>query len=407
MLVEFRVENHRSIREEQVFTMEASRAVVGEDSPARQVPGHAAPLLPVAAIYGANASGKSNVLRALSFMRACVVNSQAHWQPGGGVPRDPFAWSGQSATPSMFEATFLVADVRYQYGFTVDDARVLEEWLYAWPRGRRQTWFTRDRDVFKFGEHLAGENRAVEKVTRPNALFLAAAAQLQHEQLSRPYTWFLALDTVTIPSTRGLDLRALAETRVFLAGARHYSFEPLNTLLRSADVGIAGVRVEATGDSEFPRILVDHVTGAEDVALALEEESDGTRTLVDRGRRVIAAIRTGGVLVVDELERSLHPSLARQIVEQFNDPAQNPLHAQLVFATHDSNLLALFDGKPALRRDQVWLTEKTADGATRLYPLTDFRPAKHEDLERRYLQGRYGAIPFLTDLVPPENAAHG
>jgi hypothetical protein len=117
---------------------------------------------------------------------------------------------------------------------------------------------------------------------------------------------------------------------------------------------------------------------------------------------ILEVLQNGGVLLVDELERSLHPSLAREIIRQFNDPKANPKNAQIIFTTHDANLLGTTVGEPALRRDQVWLTEKDAEGATVLYPLTDYKPRKAENLERGYLQGRYGAIPFLGDFLVAE-----
>jgi AAA15 family ATPase/GTPase len=114
---------------------------------------------------------------------------------------------------------------------------------------------------------------------------------------------------------------------------------------------------------------------------------------------ILRVLQCGGLLLVDELERSLHPALARKIIDRFNDPAANPKIAQVIFTTHDTNLLGTVIGEPALRRDQVWLTEKDAEGATVLYPLTDYKPRKNENLERGYLQGRYGAIPFLNDFL--------
>lgn len=130
------------------------------------------------------------------------------------------------------------------------------------------------------------------------------------------------------------------------------------------------------------------------------EESNGTQTLFHLALPVLRSLQRGGILLIDELERSLHPVLAKQIIDQFNDPTANPNNAQLIFTTHDTNLLGTTLGEPALRRDQVWLTEKDAEGATVLYPLTDYKPRKAENLERGYLQGRYGAIPFLgTSLV--------
>ncbi len=431
MLIEFRVENHRSIRDEQALTMEAGRVGDEMDPRPRSVKGQPVRLLPVAALYGANASGKSNLLGALSFMRDAVIQSHRAWPPEGGVPREPFAWGAKATEPSLFEVTVLVDGVRYQYGFVVDDQRFLEEWLYAWPIGRKQTWFERESDDFTFGEHLLGENRLVKQITRSNALFLSAAVQHRHEQLAPLYRWFRTLHTVNIGRRRRLMPGMPPDRWVWRSldaslgyGPQQVALfdeadpddqrtEPLREsfreLLRAADIGIVDVKLEEDhgetrrasglrGDSRV-RLLLRHQSSEDDAWLPLEEESQGTLRLFRIGPVLLDTLRSGGMLLIDELEASLHPLLALEIVRQFNDPARNPRNAQLVFTTHDTNLLGTVTGSPPLRRDQIWLTEKDHEGATCLYPLTDYKPRKAENLERGYLQGRYGAIPFLGDLA--------
>ncbi len=420
MLIEFRVENHRSIRLEQAITLEAGRVGAPDDPTPRDVA--TTRLLPVAALYGANASGKSNLLAALAFMRDAVLLSHRSWPPEGGVPRDPFAWGPDTRQPSLFEVTVLVQGVRYQYGFVADDERFLEEWLFAWPRGRKQVWLERDADTFKFGDHLHGENRLVEQVTRPNALFLSAAVQHRHEQLAPLYGWFREMRTVNVSSRRRaepvLSDRWLLRSLETAASARQASLfgphegdnrrlDAFRDLLHAADVGIVDIKADAEdgGDGDprrwrRRRILVRHQSSVDDAWLPLEEESQGTLTLFRLGPVILDALWSGALLVVDELEASLHPLLALHIVRQFNDPRTNPRNAQLLFTTHDTNLLGTTTGDPPLRRDQVWLTEKDEGGATCVYPLTDYKPRKSENLERGYLQGRYGAIPFLGELAP-------
>jgi len=183
--------------------------------------------------------------------------------------------------------------------------------------------------------------------------------------------------------------------------------EGFRGLLKKADVGIVDLRVEKNGTDDkrrgVPRFFLRHQSKSDDAWLPLEEESRGTQMLFHMALSILQVLQNGGVLLVDELERSLHPMLAREIIRQFNDPTANPQNAQIIFTTHDTNLLGTTCGEPALRRDQVWLTEKDVEGATVLYPLTDYKPRKAENLERGYLQGRYGAIPFLGDfLVAPE-----
>lgn len=443
MLIEFRVQNHRSILEEQVLTMEAGHVGTPDDPRPRNVQGFS--LLPAVALYGANASGKSNVLSALGFMRDAILESHSAWPPRGGVPRDAFAWGTGPSAPSLFEASFLIHGIRHQYGFVIDQARVVEEWLFAWPKGRRQIWLERDGDAFSFGDNLKGENRAIEHVTRPNALFLSTAAQHHHEQLLPVYDWFRRLRTIRVegykeryadamPSAAaaamlaalaaasaaspdgmvrlfdliprpGDDGRAISE----LARLDDVAASRVRDMLHAADIGITDFRVEATHGGGKPRresakqVSLRHAVGTgEDGWMALERESAGTRAILRLAPSVIDVLRKGGLLVVDELESSLHPLLALEMVKQFNDARANSKNAQLLFTTHDTNLLGTTAGPTALRRDQVWLTEKTSKGATRLFPLTDYKPRKAENLERGYLQGRYGAIPFLGALAKGE-----
>jgi len=316
-------------------------------------------------------------------------------------------------------------DVRYQYGFVVDDERFVEEWLYAWPKGRKQTWLEREGDSFKFGEHLHGENKLVQQVTRPNALFLATAVQHRHEQLAPLYRWFQALLTVNVIG-RGRGGGPGGRSTLY-NWIRHYSeseemsrqpslfedaqstkdlFGSFRDLLRAADIGIVDFKLEDEAEQEDgrlrfrrPQVMVQHRSSNGEAWLPLEEESQGTVTLFQVGPVLVETLRRGGVLVVDELEASLHPLLAIEIVKLFNDLRANPYNAQLLFTTHDTNLLGTTIGETSLRRDEIWLTEKDDEGATCLYPLTDYKPRKAENIERGYLQGRYGAIPYLGDLA--------
>jgi AAA15 family ATPase/GTPase len=423
MLIEFRVENYRSLRDEQALTFEAAPLGDPDDPRPRTVEGHGERLLPAAVIYGANASGKSNVLAALAFMRAAVVNSHRRWDPEGGVPRSAFAWGDKRSEPSTFEATFLLEGTKYQYGFVVDDQAVREEWLSAWPKHREQVWLEREDGSFTFGERLEGSNDAVKSVTRPNALFLSTAAQLGHEQLTRLYTWFRRIFPVNVQAppmnmpggayrvSPGVAFAAIfplpgdePENALSKGVADESAPKRIRELLRAADVGICDVK-RVDDETELrgrkyrrQRIQFRHNADNDDSWLDLEEESGGTRTLFLMAPSIFGALDSGGLLLVDELESSLHPLLGLAIVGLFNSPKTNPRNAQILFTTHDTNLLGNAIGEPLLRRDQVWFTEKDKDGATRLYPLTDYKPRKAENLERGYLQGRYGAIPYLGGL---------
>ncbi len=413
MLIEFRVENHRSIRDEQVLTTTAGRVGDTGDSRPRQIKGYAKPILPVEAIYGANASGKTNVLLAMAFMRECVLSSHRNWEPQQGIPRDPFAWGERSKEPTSLEIVFVVNGTRYQYGFKFNDIAFVEEWLFAWPRGKKQTWFTREAEEFEFGENLKGENEVIKGFTRPNALFLSAATQFKHQLLTPLYSW--------VSSIGGFNLRSRSPYQVpidytiaamFEEAAQPTLFGPteedtsmlrqFKALLKNADIGIIDARmVPSESRPRPPRFELKHQCGDDDAWLPLEEESRGTQTLFRLAPSVLRALSRGRVLLVDELESSMHPNLAEHIIRQFSDPQINTQNAQLIFTTHDTNLLGTLTGEPALRRDQVWLTEKDENGATVLYPLTDFKPRKGENVERGYIQGRYGAIPYLGSFHTP------
>ena len=436
MLIEFRVENHRSLKTEQVLTMEAGR-VDGDATIPRTVPGYSKPLLPVAALYGANASGKSNVLSGLAFMRRAVTGSLREWGTVGRIPIHPFAWGESHLEPSLYEVMFIEGGVRYQYGFVLTAECIQEEWLYAWPKGRKQVWFQREKQNFEFGDKLIGECRKIESLTRPNVLFLSVAVQFPAEQLSVVSDWFLdliplninLLESDTQPFStdyllhEALVISAITRDQVGSGifdsitqnrSGRHINkmlfqslFNDFRSWLSHADVGIIDIMIEEHEEALSPSgqkrespeqgagILFRHSNSDKNAWLSLWQESKGTRQLYDIGLPILLGIRTGGIVFVDELEASLHPKLAIEIIKQFNNPQTNPKNAQLIFTTHDTNLLGNDAGEPVLRRDQVWLTEKDKEGATVLYPLTDFKPRKPENLERGYLQGRYGAIPYL------------
>ena len=262
-------------------------------------------------------------------------------------------------------------------------------------------------------------------MTRPNSLFLSAAAQNSHPQLSHVYSWFSRIHPVNISratphglwSRTGLGFSPSYLSQLLSSdeeeqggGALNESddslIRSLRHLMQSADVGIVDIkRVETdidVGGGRYARrakFQFQHAANDDESWLDLEDESDGTRTLFRMCPSVFRALDTGGLLVVDELESDLHPLIGAAIVRLFNCPQTNPKNAQILFSTHDTNLLSAITDEPPMRRDQVWLAEKDKEGASQIYPLTDYKPRKAENLERGYLQGRYGAIPFLGSLV--------
>lgn len=411
-LISFRASNHRAFR----APFELS-AVAGGPAEHAESLIEAAPnlpkLVPAIGIYGANASGKSTVLNALSFFVLAVRDSHRDWNPEGGVPRTPFALNTESSiAPSSFEIDLAVAGVRFTYGFRVDSRRVLEEWLHAYPNGRRQKWLSRHADTFEFSRLLPGENSTIQRLTRANSLFLSVAAQNNHELLV-PIHGALTGQFRFVAGERSALERATAEL------ARNASYQArLLGLLRVADLGVSDLnlreeelpesvkrligRMSDDDDSVFraiqdhpyiTRIVLSHKTGGgAPFPLPWDSESAGTRALLALGGPMLMTLASGGVLLVDELEESLHPLLAEYILRQFQDPRSNPHRAQLIFNTHNPALLSA----DLLRRDQVWFSEKGEDGSARLFPLTDYRPTRRENVVRGYLQGRYGAVPYIS-----------
>lgn len=420
MLLRFSVKNYRSFRDEQELSLVASSA---KEHPTSVIQTKAVDqgVLPVAAIYGPNASGKSNLLRALEFMVRAVEHSHRSWKPDGGVPSAPFLLAQRANEPTEFRLDFVAEDVRFQYGFSHDAIQILTEWLYSYPSGKKQTWFEREAEQFRFGKSFLGANRAIEGTTRKNSLFMSAAAQSNHEKILPLFAWL----TSSIRFLIGNRIAISNESASKLAKAA--PDDQLVRLLSGADLGIVGVsvkqepideRIAEAMDDMVKRISLvvqveqpvtpfrapresyvvsfnhrgkDNTT----VPIASQFESAGTIAFLALLERALETIGTGGVLCVDELDASLHPMLALEVVRLFTT-AKPKSPFQLVFNTHDVNLL----DQTLLRRDEIWFTEKDNEGATHLYSLQDFAPRKHENLKRGYLQGRFGAVPYLGTFTP-------
>ena len=419
MLLRFRITNYASIRDE----VELSFIALNDhsDLAIQQVEQAGVKVLPVAAIYGANGSGKSNVIDAFVFMRYVIRSSHQDWRPGAPINRRPFKLDEDSKRrPTVFIVNFVLEGVHYEYGFSIDDHRVLSEWLYSYPKKRPRLFFERSESSgMKFGSSLKGRRTNIADLTRPNSLYLSAAAANNHDQLTAIYKWFM-YDIFPIKASTDLDDSYTVHEWLHHDQDR----ERLRSLLRYADTGVTDLEIE---EQEVPDTIAEkfrefmevydpehaqegqlgselnvnfiHTTGPSSAPLSLEEESSGTLAWVRLIGPIIVAIRRGGILVVDELDAYLHPLLAAHLVEIFQDPKNNPSGAQLLFNTHDVTLLAP-SAPSRLRRDEVWFTEKDSEGVTRLTPLIDYRVRDGlENVEKRYLNGRYGGVPFLDDTV--------
>ncbi len=418
MLIEFRVKNFRSLRDEQVLSLVASKDKSLHDTHTMNTHIKAAPaLLRSAVVYGANASGKSNLIKALQYMRGVVMESATVIQPGQSFSVQPFRLDQESAKcPTEFEVTFLLRGVRYQYGFTMNTQRIVSEYLLVYKAFKPQRWFDRyfnentGKDVYEFGSGLKGAKNLWEGATRPNSLFLSMAAQLNSEALHPVFDWFknqLVIINEVTPLVPQFSVQMMREEKQRKA---------ICEFLTSADISIADIDVVThkkagqvlqfdlssgksevrTEDIEENQLRFHHVTENGEAVFDLSDESNGTRNLLFLAAPVLDILSKGQTLVVDELDTSLHTHLVQALVRLFHRPDVNTGGAQLIFTTHDTSLL---DAYGLFRRDQVWFVEKKKDQSSELYGLTEFSPRKNEALERGYLQGRYGAVPIISGLI--------
>lgn len=413
MLVDFRVKNYKSIKDEIVLSLVASSDKTNLDTHTLKTGLKSIPNVNrCAAVYGANASGKSNLLDAMSYMKN-VVEKSASIQIDQQFSVQNFRLEKESSeAPTEFEITFLIDKVRYQYGFSMTQDRIVEEWLLVYKSAKPQLWFSRSwneessADEYQIGNYLKGPKEVWKQSTKQNSLFLSTAIQLNSDQLKDVYSWitgnlvFFGTKSEVSPEFT-ISLLKDNETRAEII-----------RFLESADLSISDIKVEgrktlvqtininpnlSKTDIEAEEKIVDkakflHRSEKGQAEFELHEESFGTQRLFSLAGPILDILKEGKILIFDELDNSLHTLVARKLVETFQSDESNPYGAQLIFTSHDTELL----NEGLLRRDQVWFVEKTEFHDSILYPLSDYSPRKTEALERGYLVGRYGAIPFLN-----------
>lgn len=419
MLVDFKVKNFRSIKEEQLLSMVASSQKEFIDTHTfLSTTSKNLSLVKTAAIYGANAAGKSNILKAMEAMQEIVLEGGSRYQRGDELPVKAFLFDKEVNEPTEFEINFIYEEVRYQYGFAATKERIVEEWLIAYPKGRPQNWFARAYNErtkeykWQFGDKLTGKKQLWQESTRSNALFLSTAVQLNSEQLKPVFDWFA--DKLKITGVVGWN----PSFTMGLCSDTEYK-ENILKFLKMADMDIEDIEIEKEDfdftklPKEMPEELKEDITkdmkgkeiikGAKffhfdnygkKVALDFDDESDGTRKLFSFIGPWINSLENGNVLIIDELHDNFHPLMVKFLIEMFHNKDMNTSRAQLIFTTHETSVL----NQDTFRRDQIWFCEKQ-NRATTLYPLTDFSPRKGvENLEKGYLSGRYGALPFFQDI---------
>lgn len=398
MLLRFEVANHRSV----LNPVELSMVAVDEDRPAaRGFERLSERVLTVAGIYGPNASGKSNVLDALYWLSMAVADSLRRWDQA--VPTDPFRFGQGPESPSVYDAELMVGGVRYAYHLEATGSAVHYEVLSSYPERRRRVLFERENLEVGFRRGL-GALAGTRELLTPTTLALSAAMRFEDEEVG-PFGRYLARiwgrgmrRRRRITDLSLMDIQVTDTDDIFHAPDASKEKEMALALLRFADIGVEDVEageLEEAGNT-FPYLRLIHRARDERLPFEMVQESAGTRAWFNVIGPIISVLRSGEIMLFDEIDASLHPKLSARLLELFQDPQTNPRGAQLIFTTHDTSLLN------HLNRDEVWLTEKGEDGATTLTALAEYggdKVRRSLNLEKAYLQGRFGAVPELDQYT--------
>ncbi|MEG3868146.1 ATP-binding protein [Microcoleus sp. Z1_B2] len=420
MLIGFSVGNYKSFKETVTLSMVAS-SITEEDKELDENNvfqiNDKLSLLKSAAIYGANASGKSNIVAAINFMKWFVLNSSKETQVSDAIDIEAFRLSTETEKePSFFEIVFLLEDKTFRYGFDVNAREVVSEWLFQADDSQEKMLFERDFDNYILDDFPEGQG-IIDK-TRRNALFLSVVAQFNGKISGKILLWF----SKTLQLISGLqDRQYRKETLESFENDRHR--HDIIEFIKKLDLGIADIQITnqpvfiisnnkplyatSYGGSLYlnsdskPTVKTLHPKyDADGKRTSIESfdiekhESEGTNKLFALAGILLDTLRTGKILLIDELDARLHPLITRELICLFNSNETNPHNAQLIFTTHDTNLLS----SKSFRKDQIWFTEKDNKGATDLYSLVEYKVGKDASFERDYIIGKYGAIPFIGNF---------
>jgi AAA15 family ATPase/GTPase len=421
MLIEFTVENFRSIKNEITFSLVASSDNSLDKNLIEKKTLKKDRLLKSAVIYGANASGKSNVLLAFGFLKRFVVSSH-EYQKGNKIRFEPFMLDKKCLKkPTKFEIVFIKNDIKYIYGLSYTSEKVIEEYLYYYPSGRKALIFERKKTNHYNFTIDEKEQKFISERTLDNVLYLSSSTKLNYKKTSEAFEWFLENLKIIGPG----DHPSLMDFTVDLVKQNEELKKIILKALTEADVGISDVfstskiiefedlspelkaRIEA--GSQQQKIDIEKIEGVSiqtvhkilekdgnesQVIFNINQESEGTKRMLSLIGPWIDALKNGRILIADELDTKLHHLLNVFLIKLFQDPTQNKTNAQLIFSTHNTNLL----DQELFRRDQIWFTEKNPEKhCTELYSLLEFKPRKDKNIQKGYLAGRYGALPFIRD----------
>lgn len=427
MLIEFKFTNYRSFRDETVLSMEAMGLGTYKSC---LIPFRNKRLLPAAAIYGKNGGGKSNVIRAFWLAVQFIRNAQRTQHENAPIPVQPFLLNDTSRDePTSFEFIYTIADVKYVYGFSATKKEIFKEYLYYAPKGQLSMVFERDHQSFTFRDNSEKKRRQlISEAVGSNQLYFAIACTMNETACQKAMSWFrenifFSRDYTDIPS----QLIEYSEKPDMLAAIKKYA--------ENADVGIQDMNFEfrneeikdASNAGDIPSGIVAALTqfakalsdisntseiklqrsevnatsyhkglksdGSEALfELQLADESDGTRKLMALAPAIERALECGGLLLVDELEKEMHPLMVEMIVSKFQSQSSNPNHAQIIFTTHDTELLNM----NLLRKDQLYFADKSKkDGASELYSISELQTPTNENIRKGYLLGKYGGTPDI------------
>lgn len=413
MLLQFSVKNYTSIKDEVILSMIAD---AGTDHKENLIDCGKERVLPSVAIFGANAAGKTNIQRALTAAIMFVRDSN-RLQIDNAIPRMiPFLLDHTHRNePCSFDFIFTNNGVKYQYGFSADSKVVYEEYLYKFTSSRPSMIFERTNITkYKYTKANEAEMRKYEEKNTPNKLFLATATNWNCELTRDAYIWFgQCIDTFNQqsfedPAFEEYDKRG-EELKPFVTKMMHnadinisdYIVETKDVEMKEfpSEMFPPGVNINIPSDTKIVSKQVNITTVHEVInddeieryAMPFDTESEGTKKLFRFSPKIQKALENGYIMIIDEMESSFHPLLLDYLIDLFNNREINTKGAQLVFNTHSVYSLSL----EQFRRDQIYFVEKNASGSTELYSLDEFSPRKIEDVRKRYLQGRYGALPDI------------
>ncbi|TRX42170.1 AAA family ATPase [Flavobacterium restrictum] len=401
MLLEFTVGNFLSFKDKKTFSLEAGSISEHKDNVVKE---GKYKVLRSAVIYGANSSGKSNFIKALDFMVTTVKNS-SKLNSTDKLNAKPFLLNTETENqPSFFEMLFTESNNRYRYGFELDNDKIHSEWLYILNENskKEELYFIRNIDGIGVAD-IFDEAKGLENKTRDNGFFISVS-----DQFNNKIGMLLMRSFKDIWIRSGIDHKdSLAMTDVIYTSETNDKNDLLS-FIKKLDFGFTKFEIENVDNISFrDRIVTKHkvydingnVVNELDFKLS-DQESSGTNKIFDLAGFIIYTLRFGLILIIDELDSKLHPILTQEIIKIFNNPETNPNNAQLIFTTHDTNLL----GANLFRRDQIWFTEKDDFEATDMYSLLEFKDEdgntirKDRSFEKDYIRGRYGAIPYITNL---------